>query len=244
MSTASVKKTVMLTRAVPGSGKTTIANCIAATLHAAGLRSAIHSTDSYFLNADGRYCFDPTRLSEYHARNLAAFSESVAAGIDLVVCDNTNLSSWEAEPYTNVARRHACQVIVLNFVPRQLEQHVAAQQVTAEKPDAHGVPVMALIEMIRRYHAYNRLLDKTTPLDPCHDVKYIWDYASETTIRTSEPLRHYDCDVVLEIQPDAYQAAKTRLGPRILDLINGARHNPENTGLGESISADNLAINI
>ena len=42
-------KTVLINRAVPGSGKTTSAKNIFATVSAAGLTIAFHSTDEYFM---------------------------------------------------------------------------------------------------------------------------------------------------------------------------------------------------
>ena len=41
-------KTVLINRAVPGSGKTTFAKNIFATVSGAGLSIAVHSTDEYF----------------------------------------------------------------------------------------------------------------------------------------------------------------------------------------------------
>ena len=46
-----IKKTVIINRAVPGSGKTTITNCIVNELQNNNLNIAIHSTDEYFMIA-------------------------------------------------------------------------------------------------------------------------------------------------------------------------------------------------
>ena len=64
-------KTVIINRAVPGSGKTTIARCITNALQDAGLQVANHSTDEFFMH-DGRYCFDISKLHDYHQENLAS----------------------------------------------------------------------------------------------------------------------------------------------------------------------------
>ena len=81
-------KTVLINRAVPGSGKTTFAKNIFATVSAAGLSIAVHSTDEYFMR-DGRYVFDVSRLGDYHRRNLVVFKESLARGVDVVVKGKT-----------------------------------------------------------------------------------------------------------------------------------------------------------
>ena len=62
---ASFVKTVIINRAVPGSGKTTIARCITQALRSVGLQVINHSTDEFFMH-DGRYCFDISKLHKYH----------------------------------------------------------------------------------------------------------------------------------------------------------------------------------
>lgn len=51
-------------RGIPGSGKSTIAKIIA------GDTGKIHSTDDFFYNPYGEYCFDPKLLKEYHEKNF------------------------------------------------------------------------------------------------------------------------------------------------------------------------------
>ena len=72
-------KTVIINRAVPGSGKTSLSRCITDTIRAAGMTIANHSTDDFFM-VDGRYCFDLTKLSRYHRWNLLRFEQSLRRG--------------------------------------------------------------------------------------------------------------------------------------------------------------------
>ena len=83
-------RTVIMNRAVPGSGKTSLSRCITDAIRAAGLTIANHSTDDYFME-DGRYCFDLAKLSDYHHWNLLDFQQSLRRGVNVVICDNTNL---------------------------------------------------------------------------------------------------------------------------------------------------------
>ena len=53
-----VRKTVIINRAVPCSGKTTISRSIEAVLENHGLTVSIHSNDDYFLTEEGTYQFD------------------------------------------------------------------------------------------------------------------------------------------------------------------------------------------
>lgn len=76
---------------VSGSGKSTKARALAEAALSEGLSVEIHSTDNYFIGSDGVYRFDKDQLSYNHGLNLDAFQRSCREGVDLVVCDNTNL---------------------------------------------------------------------------------------------------------------------------------------------------------
>ena len=71
-----IKKTVIINRAVPGSGKTTITNCIVNELKNNNLNIATHSTDEYFM-VENRYVFDISKLYEYHQTNINEFKKSM-----------------------------------------------------------------------------------------------------------------------------------------------------------------------
>lgn len=108
-------------RGLPGSGKSTRASQIAAEAEAEAAAaaasaegqqpsltpaSAIHSTDSYFVDAGSeQYVFDPSRLSEHHESNFSAFERSLAAGVGCVIVDNTNITTWQYERYVVAAWR-------------------------------------------------------------------------------------------------------------------------------------------
>lgn len=89
-------------RGLPGSGKSTRARALA---RAAGLDAAacVFSTDDRFDELNGGV-FDPALLQRMHQVNLARFIEALAAGVALVVCDNTNTEPWEYAAYVAAAR--------------------------------------------------------------------------------------------------------------------------------------------
>ncbi len=72
-------------RGPSGSGKTTSANLICNTSKEKGLSSAIHSTDTFFLDNLGNYVFDPKMLQEYHSKNRDAFQQSLKDGVNILV---------------------------------------------------------------------------------------------------------------------------------------------------------------
>ena len=211
-------KTVLINRAVPGSGKTTFAKNIFAAVSAAGLTIAVHSTDEYFMR-NGRYVFDISMLGEYHRRNLAAFKESLAKGIDLVVVDNTNLHPWETEPYTDAARAAGYRIILMNFMPREFEKHMESQKVTPEKPDAHEVPESSMREHIADFYAYNDLIDKNAVPDPTRHFNYRWDETLQDVVRVSAPVKPFDYDTLIQITPETYHQLKDKIGEEVLAMM-------------------------
>jgi hypothetical protein len=111
-SDGSSSKVVYILRGLPGAGKSTRAAQLAAeaeqvasdaalaavltgTAAAAAASdvaaAAIHSTDNYFIDADGVYRFNADLLGQNHQRNYEAFCASLAAGVGTVILDNTNL---------------------------------------------------------------------------------------------------------------------------------------------------------
>lgn len=219
MSESTVRKTVIINRAVPGSGKTTISRCIREVLEKHGFTISIHSTDDYFLTETGAYQFDVHKLAENHAKNLHAFRQAIDRHTDLVICDNTNLTPWEAEPYTAYARAHHYQIIMIDYAPRELAQHLAAQQVTKERIDAHNIPENELIEMMGRYHTYHKYLNRLRTLDNNGDYAFTWSHERQALVPTDEPPKNYDYDHLLTVQPNQYRRAKRDIPSQILTTM-------------------------
>lgn len=212
------RKTVIINRAVPGSGKTTISRSINTVLNTAGLNIGLHSTDDYFM-VDGQYMFDLRRLAEFHQKNRESFSRDLNAGKDIVICDNTNLMPWQTESYTRQARQNGYYIIFLNFTPRALKQHVQAQMVTPEKPDAHGVPESVLRQFIDDFNTYDDLLDRSAGINPHRHFNYAWDERNCVQVRLPGTPKHFDSDAVITIKPEDYHNMKNTVGSQLLQVI-------------------------
>ena len=104
-------QTVIIMRGPSGSGKTTSANLICNTSKEKGLSSAIHSTDTFFLDNLGNYVFDPKMLQEYHSKNRDAFQQSLKDGVNIVIVDNTNLLKEKYSQYWSLSRKFKYEVI-------------------------------------------------------------------------------------------------------------------------------------
>ena len=209
-------KTVLINRAVPGSGKTTFSKRIYDAVRDAGLSIAVHSTDEFFM-VGNRYEFELTKLGEYHKKNLANFRDSLKNGIDLVVVDNTNLKPWECEPYTLAAREAGYKVVLFNFLPREFEKHLASQQITPDKPDAHQVSAELLERFISEFYLYNDLLDKDFVPDPKVHINCVWDEKSMQLKAVDSPVHHFDYDDILLIAPNEYHSLKDKIGAMMFE---------------------------
>ncbi|MBQ7177082.1 MAG: DUF1887 family protein [Victivallales bacterium] len=212
-------KTVIINRAVSGSGKTTLSRCVTEALTAKGLTVGVHSTDNFFMKGN-RYVFELDKLNAYHARNLAEFIDDLERGTDVVICDNMNLLPWQSEPYTAAARKYRYRILFLNFLPRELEKHLAAQVVTPEKPDAHGLSREILERFIRNFNDYNDLLDKNTVRDIKRHHVFVWNDIEKKAMDTGELAQYFDSDAVITIRPEEYQEMKKTLADSVLRIIS------------------------
>lgn len=130
--------TLYLVRGLPGSGKTTRAKAIAAEEGA-----IMVAADDYFYR-DGRYTFDPSRLSAAHADCQQRAKNALAAGLSVVV-HNTMVRRWEADVYFAMAREYACLVVVVDLFDAGLTDDQLSWR------NLHGVPVATIARMRAAY---------------------------------------------------------------------------------------------
>lgn len=122
---------VYIMRGIQGSGKSTVARQLA------GERGVIHSTDNFFM-VNGQFQFNPKKLQEYHDANFKAFCQSLRAGIEIVICDNTNSQPWHFDRYVKAAE-DAEYMVAFVIMPHP-------DPAVAAKRNIHNVPE----EVIRR----------------------------------------------------------------------------------------------
>ncbi len=212
-------KTVIINRAVPGSGKTTMTRCITDELEKNKIPYAIHSTDEFFM-VGNRYVFDITKLNEYHKKNLQNFKESLQKDVEVVICDNTNIAPWQSEPYTKLAREYCYQIVCITLDPRELEKHIESQKITPQKPDAHGVEKEILKKMIDEYNTFDDLLNPRTVIDEEKHIHYEWIDEELKKVPVGVA-KHFDIDCLIRILPDEYKKYQQKIGKKILKIIKG-----------------------
>lgn len=155
-----MKKTLVIMRGLPGSGKSTVAQSMAAGhIEMGGQTVAICSTDSFFLNQDGEYVFDASKLGKHHGMNQYKANRYMFMGTEAVIIDNTNTTHKEMAPYKEMARDHDYEVVEMlvgkeNLFP-ELEDaspHAYADYIDiCVRRNTHGVPKEAIERMARRF---------------------------------------------------------------------------------------------
>ncbi len=212
-----INKTVIINRAVPGSGKTTITNCVVDVLKNNGIDIAVHSTDEYFM-VEGKYVFSIDDLGRHHEANIEGFKRDIEMSTDVIVCDNTNIAPWQTEPYTKLARENGYKILTITLNPRELEKHVKSQKVTEKKPDAHGVTEDVLKKMIVEYALYDDLLNPKIIIDENKHFHYTWDNTSNKEVIIGLA-KHFDSDAIIRVLPHEYQEYQKRIGEVVLEFI-------------------------
>lgn len=107
-----MKRVAYIMRGLPGSGKSTLVQAIIKGSVWNENHSAVHSTDSYFM-VNGEYKFELEKLKENHQKNFEAFKQSLEAGVEIVICDNTNTRKWEYERYVEMAKKYDYEIHVI-----------------------------------------------------------------------------------------------------------------------------------
>ena len=108
-------KICYILRGLPGTGKSMLAR----TMEMGWGYAKSFSTDDYFM-VNGKYQFDPSKLGEYHQKNLNAaddYMKSFKDSHNTIMCiiDNTNTQHWEYEKYIQSAENNGFMVQIISI---------------------------------------------------------------------------------------------------------------------------------
>ena len=193
-------KIVVINRGVPSLGKSTMAFAIKDLLNRNKYQVTIHSTDNYFIQ-NGRYTFDSKKSGRFHQKNKMAFLQDLKRGIDVVICDNTNLAPSHTAYYTEAAREFGYFILLLSFRPRDIDSHISALSSRQKSALSHCVPENVIRQMMEEYLRYNLLLENE----------------QQKQINVSSDF--FDADVTIEIYPEKYVEQKKQVAFQILKLF-------------------------
>jgi tRNA uridine 5-carbamoylmethylation protein Kti12 len=98
--------TVYIIRGLPGSGKTTLAS---------EFGGIICEADQYFIDKNGAYKFDATKLAEAHNFCKNRFIEAITQGYNRITVSNTSSRRWEIDYYINTAKIYEYQIVEITL---------------------------------------------------------------------------------------------------------------------------------
>jgi predicted kinase len=126
-----MEKHLFLLRGLPGAGKSTLAKSIGG-LH--------FEADMYFVDTDGNYNFDATKLRFAHDWCRTKVEKSMTElHAQKIIVSNTFTQEWEMKAYVDLAKEHGYTVFSLIVENR----HGGVNE--------HGVPQEALDRMKDRF---------------------------------------------------------------------------------------------
>jgi predicted kinase len=143
------KKTLIIMRGLPGSGKSTRAKALAAG-------GEIFSTDNFFMKG-GKYVYNPALIGKAHEWNQNAAIAAMIQGVSPVVIDNTNVRRMHVEPYIQAAKKLGYEIQVAEPDSPWWKKHFKRDMTPEDKTNlvkelmshgTHDVPEAAITKMI------------------------------------------------------------------------------------------------
>jgi predicted kinase len=124
-------KQLILLRGLPGSGKSTVAKLFDKALH--------FEADMYFLDADGNYQFDASKIKNAHNWCRDSVMDAMKEGHPIVVVSNTFTQEWEMNVYYLLAEELGYRVISMIVENRHSGKNI------------HGCPDDKIEQMRNRF---------------------------------------------------------------------------------------------
>lgn len=99
-----MEKVLYIVRGIPGSGKSTFA---------IQLTSNVFEADHYFIDDNGDYKFDFTKIKDAHADCQSNVESSMASSTPKIAVSNTFTQEWEMQPYFDLAKKYGYTVFTI-----------------------------------------------------------------------------------------------------------------------------------
>lgn len=124
-----------LVRGLPGCGKSTEAKRMALP---------VFEADQYFIDENGVYQFDPSKLEQAHLECQRKTKECLKSGQDCIVA-NTFTTRWEMLAYVDMANELDIYLKIIDLYDGGCSDEVLAERNT------HGVPLATIKRMRDRW---------------------------------------------------------------------------------------------
>ena len=125
-----MEKVLYIVRGIPGSGKSTFAKT---------LGGQHYETDMYFIDEEGNYKFDGTKIKDAHKWCQSFVETDMVLEYPKIVVSNTFTQEWEMKPYMDLAKEHGYKVFTIVVENRHDGNNV------------HNVPEDKIEQMANRF---------------------------------------------------------------------------------------------
>lgn len=129
-------KFCIIIRGIPGCGKTFTAKAIVKFCENHDISVVDSAADDFMIDHEGKYCFDPVKLSHCHSQCILRLVKSCQERIDVVIQHNTNLQAWESSALRENAERLGYLIVL--YEPKN----------DGEYKNVHGVTEERLVKML------------------------------------------------------------------------------------------------
>jgi predicted kinase len=99
-----MEKVLFIVRGIPGSGKSTFAKT---------LGGQHYEADMFFIDEDGNYKFDGTKIKDAHKWCQSFVETDMVLEYPKIVVSNTFTQEWEMEPYFKLAKEYGYAVFTI-----------------------------------------------------------------------------------------------------------------------------------
>ena len=125
-----MEKILTICRGIPGSGKSTFAKT---------LGGQHYEADMFFINENGEYNFDVTKIKDAHKWCQSFFETDMVLEYPKIVVSNTFTQEWEMEPYFKLTKEYGYKTFSIVVENR----HGGTNE--------HGVPEDKIEQMKNRF---------------------------------------------------------------------------------------------
>lgn len=141
-----------LLRGLPGSGKSTSVQKFINMIDY--ISFMICSADDWFVDDEGRYVFDTSKLFAAHKYCKTAARKAMSLQLDFVVVDNTNTTWSEMKDYVKYAIKYNYDIVLVE--PKTSWKFDV--DILTEK-NSHGVPRETIKKMLDRWQTSAKIIE-------------------------------------------------------------------------------------
>ena len=145
---------VIILRGIPGSGKSTFIQKIVQELNLEEDQYKVCSADNYFINENGDYKFDRSKIKlahEYCGKDFMECLNKSTEGRIIAFVDNTNTKFWEFSKYLQHGSKENKTFVVSIRLP-----NLSDLKEEYLKRNVHGVPSSAVKRMYESFQPFEK----------------------------------------------------------------------------------------